>query len=171
MLTETLWYIDPQLDKLRDRSIRLPDLLANLHGYRDLKRQHKKIPELKVDELEQHCNNLGEILSSPWFMKKQYAVFREAITDLHDSLQKYVDYLCKRKENASDRIDSQEPVRGFKDNWSLEEIGGDPSVQPSDEYASLFKTLQDRDVYNRNPVYLQELEPKSIKNRQRGMPV
>ena len=168
MLTETLWYIDPQLDKLRDRSIRLLDLLANLHSYRDLKRQHKKIPELKVDELEQHCNNLGEILSSPWFMKKQYAVFREAITDLHDSLQKYVDYLCKRKENASDRIDSQEPVRGFKDNWSLEEIGGDPSVQPSDEYASLFKTLQDRDVYNRNPVYLQELEPKSIKNRQKG---
>ena len=63
------------------------------------------------------------------------------------SLQKYVDYLCKRKENASDRNDSQEPVRGFKDNWSLEEIGGDPSVQPSDEYASLFKTLQDAEQH------------------------
>ena len=95
--TETLWYIDPQLNKLRDRSIRLPDLLANLHGYRDLKRQHKKIPELKVDELEQHCNNLGEILSSPCFMKKQFAVFREAMTDFHDVYRSMLIICVKEK--------------------------------------------------------------------------
>lgn len=47
-LVETLWFIDPFLDKMKERSCKIPDELY-FCGYRDLKKCHKKYVGVQVN--------------------------------------------------------------------------------------------------------------------------
>jgi len=47
-ITEALWFIDPYMERLANRSIKLPDCFASIGGLRDLKKQHKKIPHVII---------------------------------------------------------------------------------------------------------------------------
>ena len=45
-ITNCLWYLDPFLERLEARSITVPKLFKGLTGYRELKKQKKKIPQV-----------------------------------------------------------------------------------------------------------------------------
>ena len=45
-ITHNLWYLDPFIDRLESRSIAVPKLFKGLTGYRQLKKQKKKIPQV-----------------------------------------------------------------------------------------------------------------------------
>ena len=47
-LTNALWYIGQFHDKLVNRSITLPEMFKTVYGPRDLKKQHKKTPQVKT---------------------------------------------------------------------------------------------------------------------------
>lgn len=47
-LVDTLWFIDPFLEKLKERSCKIPDKLY-FSGYRDLKKSHKKYVGVQVN--------------------------------------------------------------------------------------------------------------------------
>ena len=163
VLTEAIWFLDPQTEKFNSRSIHFPELINCLWGCRDLKKQHKKIPEMKIDDLERHAENVASLLMSPWFMNQQFRLFRDCITELHDGIRKYVQYLNKLKPRVSARHESDEPVRGFHDHWSLEQIHGDSSIKIADEYKSVHESMKDLELYT--PLSLQDYEPKAKKDR------
>ena len=45
-LTDLFWYLEPFHERLNSRAVKLPDLFKDLKGYRNLKKQHKKIPQV-----------------------------------------------------------------------------------------------------------------------------
>lgn len=46
-LTEALWFLDPFWERLKSRGINVPKPLSPMTGYRDLKSQKKKIPQVQ----------------------------------------------------------------------------------------------------------------------------
>ena len=47
-LTNFFWYLDPFHDRLSSRAVKLPDLFKDLKGYRNFKKQHKKVPQVSI---------------------------------------------------------------------------------------------------------------------------
>lgn len=62
-LTNTMWYLDPHLDKLKDRSISIPAMFRQLTGFRDFKKQHKKVPQVCNNFEDITCNTIHAILN------------------------------------------------------------------------------------------------------------
>lgn len=56
-MVDTLWFIDPFLEKLEERSCKIPDKLY-FSGYRDLKKSHKKYVGAQVSLLSFYNMNL-----------------------------------------------------------------------------------------------------------------
>ena len=164
VLTNALWYLDPQLEKLAQRHIHLPELYSKLKGYRDMRKAHQKIPEIKSVDMEYHVGKLADILMAPWSMNKQFSNFRSALSQLVDGMQKYLDYLQTSKTRSANRHLSEEPIRGFKDNWLLEKLDS-VSVSNSSDYDRLQESLSALDDYT--PLPTTEFEPQNVMDRRK----
>lgn len=46
-ITNTMWFLDPFIDKLKDRSVNIPAMFKELTGYRNIKKQHQKAPQVR----------------------------------------------------------------------------------------------------------------------------
>ena len=167
-ITDALWYLDLQYDKFAARSIHLPPkIFSRLTNFRDIRRQHKKVPDMKVTELDDILNKLGNILMSPWFMNKQFKIIKEAVSELHDGIDKFTKNLKKQQQRTEAWHHSQEPVRSFQDHWGLEEIAADTEMQSKmkDQYKTVYETLNKFGYYK--PLCLQEYEPKVKRDRRK----
>ena len=85
-LAQTLWYLDPHHEKFVNRGIHLPDQFAVYKGYNDFK---KKEPRLSADGLQQHIEQLSDILMQPGISSKRFDVIRADVEELTIALQKY----------------------------------------------------------------------------------
>ena len=45
-LTSLFWYLDPFHERFNSRAVQLPDMFKDLKGYRQFKKQHKKVPQV-----------------------------------------------------------------------------------------------------------------------------
>lgn len=46
-ITNTMWFLDPFIEKLKDRTVNIPAMFSQLTKYRNLKKQHKKAPQVR----------------------------------------------------------------------------------------------------------------------------
>lgn len=42
-----MWFLDPFIDKLKDRSVNIPAMFKELTGYRNIKKQHQNAPQVR----------------------------------------------------------------------------------------------------------------------------
>lgn len=87
-MVDTLWFIDPFLEKLEERSCKIPDKLY-FSGYRDLKKSHKKYVGAQVSLLSFYNMNL--FLRMIFFRhfdctKSEFKVFKFKESELKDRL-------------------------------------------------------------------------------------
>lgn len=105
----------------------------------------KYILQLVTSELKEKTENLAELLLIPWILCKDFASFYTAVNDLVTGLQKYLSYMSGMKERTAQNLRKSEPVRSFKDNWSLKKVGKMKDVK--DEYKKLDDFLKNVATY------------------------
>lgn len=164
-LSNTLWYINPHLDKLGTRGIICPEIFSHLQGYHDWKTQKKKEPVISAEVLKFHIDGMTDILMYPWFLSSQMSEFRKACTNLTEALIKYYKFLTDQQQRTSLRHASKEPLRSLSDNWVNRTVEGKASVETGKEYLILEKQLQEMQCYS--PLCLMDLEPSERIDRRK----
>lgn len=61
-ITNTMWYLDPFWERLNSRSVSVPDCLRPLTGYREFRKQKKKLPKVKLWPYLSLSNKYRELL-------------------------------------------------------------------------------------------------------------
>ncbi|XP_065929132.1 uncharacterized protein [Magallana gigas] len=158
-----MWFLDPFIDKLKDRSVNIPAMFKELTGYRNIKKQHQKAPQLVTSELKEKTENLAELLLIPWILCKDFASFYTGVKDLVTGLQKYLSYMSGMKERTAQNLRKSEPVRSFKDNWSLQKVGKVKDVK--DEYKKLDDFLKNVASYTAKDLIDFEPEDKTERRK------
>ncbi|XP_055999413.1 uncharacterized protein LOC130048586 [Ostrea edulis] len=165
-LVETLWFIDPFLDKMKERSCKIPDELY-FCGYRDLKKCHKKYVgvQMKEPELKASLDALAEVLMYPWWTNPRFQVFYKCVNGLYKALEKYHKFLANQQERTNQNHASPTPVRSLNDNWSLKSIEGNPGQSVPTDCKSLISKLETLDTYEAVP--LDNFEPSEVSDRRK----
>ncbi|XP_061174307.1 uncharacterized protein LOC133183363 [Saccostrea echinata] len=162
-LTQTFWYLDPHHEKFQKRGLQLPKLFKDLSGYRDLKVQHKKIPQVTSIDLKENAQNLSSLLTIPWMMNPQFKELYTSIEDLISHLKKYEEYLCDCNKKMKANHESTVPIRDLKDNWILRVIESVENVPV--EYKALDLCVKDLAEYQ--PIDLIRFEPNDKEERRK----
>ena len=102
----------------------------------------------------------------PWFMIDKFKTFRSAVVDFHDALKKYHTFLDMQSERTAAHHASNEPVRGLKDEWSLEILESKGmGIKVTPEYKSLYEAMDSLDIYK--TISLESFEPKDKSARRK----
>lgn len=123
----------------------------------------KYILQLVTSELKEKTENLAELLLIPWILCKDFASFYTAVKDLVTGLQKYLSYMSGMKERTAQNLRKSEPVRSFKDNWSLKKVGKVKDVK--DEYKKLDDFLKNVATYTAKDLIDFEPEDKTERRK------
>lgn len=155
-ITDSLWYLDTQHAKLKNRGIQLPQLFQRFQGYNDCEKNHKKPPMLTEAGLKENMDNLAEVLMNPWFANVQFSAFRSNVSDLVAAMQQYRDFLVQQNGRSHAGHKATETVRSFSDQWSYKELEASTGDTP-EKYRELEMALSGKSMYS--PMSLIDYQP------------
>lgn len=152
-VTNLVWYLDPHLNKLEKRGLKLPTIIAKLPAYASESHynlyydtmKHKK-NEISREKLETLINALTISIQQPW---TRLSYWKEIIDDIHDLIkisQEYVNYLRGVNNRMHTIHASLVPIRNGRDDITVEDIEA-VSSYPS-QYEPLAQLLSKSNYYD-----------------------
>ena len=154
-IASTLWYLDPQHDHFKDRSLEITGPFAKFKGYNDWRRKKEKRPQITHTELDRHVQTLSSILSQPWSHKPHFKTLHSEVLSLVEVMRKYCCYLQKHNESMKLAHSSLLPIRQVEENILLEVRSSVAKCDP--QYSELQQRLLSLPLYT--PVFVNEFSP------------
>lgn len=118
-LTNCLWYIDPHLDKIRDRSFDVPILFDHLTRYNVPENHKHKRHDIDRVVLLAHAVDLDRVIEQPWINGPLWLPIKTAVVNLSETLHNYHDYLEKCSKRMDENRESLRPIRSPDETKSL----------------------------------------------------
>ena len=155
-VTDLVWYLDPHLDKLEKRGLKLPKIIAKLPVYASESHynlyhdtmKHKKI-EISREKLESFIKALILSIQQPW---TRLLHWEEVIKDIHDLIkmaQEYANYLQGVNNRMRIIHVSLVPIRNGRDDITVEDIEAVDLFPSQYEFlAQFFRESNDYDLLN-----------------------
>lgn len=164
-VTNSLWYVDPFIDRFNSRGLFHPLLFEHLVGFNDpSKSKHRKL-EMDRSSLLANAQQLDIVLEQAWINGPMWRPIKSAVKDLVEMMYKYADYLKQSLEKVKTNHSLTYPVRTLDDMQSLKLIQPKHVVKPS--YASRYKSLTSHldTMKEFEPVCVDEYTPADTRNR------
>ena len=118
-LTNCLWYIDPHLEKIRDRALDIPALFDHLMGYNVPENHKHKRHDIDNAVLLAYATDLDRYLEQPWLNGPMWLVIKTAVVNLSETLHKYHNYLEACAKRMQDNREGLNPVRSQDEKQEL----------------------------------------------------
>lgn len=129
-ITNCIWTIDPHIDTLRERSVYVPFLFEHLIGYNiPENHKHKKL-QLENSSVLHLASCLDRCIEQPYMSGPMWFSFKNALTQLSESLHNYSDYLEKAANRMEENRAKMFPVRSPDEGQSIELIYPKYIVKP-----------------------------------------
>ena len=161
VLTSALWYIDPCHKQFHDRSISLPPIVDRFEGYNDWKAKKIKKPQLSMEGLNLHLEQLTSLLNQPWLFSPSFKQLRETIDALAEAFNTYRSYLKQQSNAYSVNQASLTPARTISE--SIELVPVEVVSQCSSQYADIQTALSTKPMYT--PVFANDFAPEDRHQR------
>ena len=156
VLTSALWYIDPCHKQFHDRSISLPPIVDRFEGCNDWKAKKIKKPQLSMEGLNLHLEQLTSLLNQPWLFSSSFKQLRETIDALAEAFNIYHSYLKQQSNAYSVNQASLTPARTISESITL--ILVEVVSQCSSQYADIQTALSTKPMYT--PVFANDSAPE-----------
>lgn len=99
-VTNSLWYVDPFIDRFNSRGLFHPLLFEHLVGFNDpSKSKHRKL-EMDRSSLLANAQQLDIVLEQAWINGPMWRLIKSAVKDLVKVMYKYADYLKQSLEKV-----------------------------------------------------------------------
>lgn len=99
-VTNSLWYVDPFIDRFNSRGLFHPLLFEHLVGFNDpSKSKHRKL-EMDRSSLLANAQQLDIVLEQAWINGPMWRPIKSAVKDLVEMMYKYADYLKQSLEKV-----------------------------------------------------------------------
>lgn len=164
-ITNCIWTIDPHIDTLRERSFYVPFLFEHLIGYNiPENHKHKKL-QLENSSVLHLASCLDRCIEQPYMSGPMWFSFKNALTQLSESLHNYSDYLEKAANRMEENRAKMFPVRSPDEGQSIELIYPKYIVKPGivSRYKALVDHLRNTEEYK--PICVDEYTPESTRQR------
>ena len=158
-VTEALWYVDGQHDKLHAWACSVPDLLKKFSGYNKPARHRHRLPALSATVLRSLGQQVQQLSLQLWL--KKHDDLRRAVESFGDALVKYATFLNEQLTVTKRNQSLLEPVRHTPDTQEVVILNSPVVVEPryANIYSSLVKALAVAKPYE--PIDLSEYEKMS----------
>ena len=140
-VTNSIWYIDPHIEKMANRKCHIPMLFESFTGYNIPQRHKHKQTELKSSELLFHAQQLDLSLEKTWINGPMWLPIKTAVVQLSEMLHKYSDYLVQCAKKTQENSKLLEPVRSHEETQSVQILYPKYVVKPT--FSSRYKALVD----------------------------
>ena len=167
-VTSLIWYIDPHLQKFKQRSIELPLILKDLPQYKAKSQYntyyetgHHKKTDISRDQLEKYCKALELSLKQLWVSQPQWENIIKNMFDLVLMVKQYASYLQDAAQRMRIIHNSNFPVRNGHDDITVEDF--EATLCYPSNYEPLASLLRNSEYYQW--FNIDELLPTKAQNR------
>jgi hypothetical protein len=161
-----LWYIDGHHASLASRSCPVPPFFSRFVGYNkpELSKHRKRsISNLSRDKIDEFTSLLQDYCTSSWMKQDQWALLKDSLFILIESLASYSAYLTMKNESMKIHHALPEPATVFEDAISIKYIESTSSSILSSLLTDIDRAVQNTDFYQVVP--LSEHCPKEKRKR------
>ncbi|KAK3107717.1 hypothetical protein FSP39_020692 [Pinctada imbricata] len=141
VLTNTLWYIDPYVDQLNERSCYVPKQFDRFFGLNDPRLRKKKLMPVESSKLLDHATNIDVQLELPFMQTERWKAVQELLTDMSTAIHKYVKYLENQRVKMKEIHGLDHPRRSPSEAEKLLLIHPNTVVKPT--FKARYKPLVD----------------------------
>lgn len=164
-VTNSLWYVDPFIDRFNSRGLFHPLLFEHLVGFNDTSKSKHIKPEMDRSSLLAHAQQLDIVPKQAWLNGPMWRPIKSTVKDLVEMMYKYSDYLKQSLKKVKTNHSLTFPVRTLDDMQSSKLIKPKYVVKPT--YASRYKSLTSHldTMKEFKPVCVDEYTPADTRNR------
>ena len=148
---ELYWYLSPHVEKLRARSLHLPDTFKPLSSLNNPKRHGHKVSDINQEVLLSLVDAMNSQLEKSYVARPNFKLVQNLLSDTIEICVKYSDYLTQNKQIQADYRENDDEEPHYKKALfqlpSLESFTTHKVDHERNAIKSLTEILEDKDFY------------------------